>query len=222
MTELSESMHRLTEAWTLPVVVDGKDAFTEFPPLLDMLTQRVVPDSVVGAGGGLPSTRNVLDVNSLDTLMHIQDVVRAWLREWRRTVGGDTKTDVALFWYWLHVGHSSGQVDDATLERLAAYPDAWATRIWDLVDPPLIRPLRNTECPKCGHTKFINAQGDHVDNLIIRWRPGQEVTAECQWTSCGSVWVGKQGLIDMARAAGIVMNIDELFPNASESVNDGV
>jgi hypothetical protein len=222
MTELSESMHRLTEPWTLVGTVDGIQIRSDFKPLIDMLTDRIVPNASGGIGGGLASTRSVLDVNSLDTLMHIQDVTQSWLNEWRAPRSKDTKSDLQLFWNRLHLRHNIGEVDDATFERLAAYPDTWATRIWDLVDPPLTRPLRNMPCPKCDHAKFINSNGDHVDNLIIRWRPGQEVTAECQWTSCGAVWIGRQGLILLARATGIVMKLDELFPNDAETVNDGV
>lgn len=210
MTELSDAMRRLIEPWTLTVTVDGETREQQFPALVDMLTERITPNSAFGGGGGMASTRNVLDVNSLDMLMHMQDVTGAWLEEWGVIRGGDLKLDLRGYWDRLDTLHRTGVLDDITHDRLAAYPDTWAVKIWDLIDPPLTRPLRGSECPNCGRAKFINDRDDHVDNLIIRWRTGQEVTAECQWRECGAVWVGRDGLLELGRKLGTEFDFEAL------------
>lgn len=210
MTELSDAMRRLIEPWTLTVTVDGETREQQFPALVDMLTERIHPDSSGAGGGSSPATRNVLDVNSLDMLMHMQDVTGAWLQEWGVARAGELKLDLRGYWDRLDTFHRTGILDDTTRDRLAAYPDTWAVKIWDLIDPPLTRPLRGSECPSCGRAKFINEHDDHVDNLVIRWRTGQEVTAECQWRECGAVWVGREGLIELGRNLGADFDFDTL------------
>lgn len=210
MVELSEAMSRLIEPWQLTVTVDEETRVQHFPPLIDMLTERIHPDSSGGGGGGAKSTRNVLDVGSLDLLMLIQDITRAWLQEWEVQAAGELKLDLRGFWDRLDTLYRTEAIDEALHGRLAGYPDTWATKIWDLIEPPLTRPLRGTECPRCERAKYINDNDDHVDNLVIRWRTGQTVTAECQWRDCGAVWVGKDGLVELGRQIGAEFDFEAL------------
>ena len=211
MTELSEGMHRLINPWHLTITVNNEERAQEFPPLADMLADHVFPNSGKTVGGAsAPNTRSVLDVKSLDLLEHITDVTRAWLQEWGVPRAGELKLDLRAFWDRLHALKQSTGVDDPVTDHLAAYPDTWAVNIWDLIEPPVTRPLRNTECPKCGNAKFTNGEGDRADNLLITYRTGHQVTAECRVRECGGVWVGAQGLADLGRELGIEFNAAEL------------
>lgn len=216
MTALSDGMRRLIGAWTMTVHVGGEERNQHFPPLVDMLQGQLVPGMEGGSGGGLPSTRNVLDVKSLDLLMHIQDVTRAWLQEWGVQGAGELKLDLRGFWDKLHALHNSDALDDTTFEHLASYPDTWAVKVWDLIEPPKTVPLRRTECPKCAADKVANAEGESTDNLIITFRYGHEFTAECRNVECGAVWVGKDGLIELGRSLGTEIDIDTIMEVVAE------
>lgn len=208
MTMLSDAMHRLIEPWTLTVTVGEQERVQQFPPLVDMLRGRITPDSnQTGGGGSAVNTRNVLDVKSLDLLMSIQDVTRAWLQEWAVPTIGELKLDLRGFWDKLAHLRTSGAIDDVTHDHLAAYPDKWAQLIWDQFETPKRIPLRNLECPSCGRAKFTNENGDTVDNVFILWRNGQEPTAECQWRDCALMWVGDEGLERLGRDAGLEIDV---------------
>lgn len=215
MTELSDGMRRLIEPWTLEVSVDQRARIPwkhwpspTHPPLVDMLKLRVAPDAnQTGGGGSAPNTRNVLDVKSLDLLMHIQDVTRAWLQEWGVPVAGELKLDLRGFWDRLHTLNRTDSIDEYMFERLASYPDTWAINIWDLIEPPMRISLRGLECPRCGNGKFENENGDTVDNMVIVWRDGQEPTAECQHRECKAIWVGDASLESLGDEAGLEIDI---------------
>ncbi|QMU97829.1 hypothetical protein FVO59_11890 [Microbacterium esteraromaticum] len=147
MTELSDAMRRLTDTWTMRVSVGDGDRDQHFPPLVDMLRSRIVPDGNQTGGGSAVNTRNVLDVKSLDLLTHIQDVARAWLQEWRIVATGELKTDLRSYWGHLNTLHNTDAMDDVTFEHLAAYPDTWAVNIWDLIEPPIRVSVRGLPCP---------------------------------------------------------------------------
>lgn len=204
---MSDGLEKLINPWTLTVRVGNEDRNQHFPPLVDMLRARVVPDGNQNGGGSAVNTRNVLDVKSLDLLENIQNVTRAWLQEWRVTVAGELKLDLRGFWDHLHHLHRTDAIDQVMFERLAAYPDAWAVNIWDLIEPPIRVSLRGLECPRCGHAKFENENGDVVDNLTIVWRDGQEPTAECQVRECAAIWVSDTGLEDLGNEAGLDIDI---------------
>lgn len=210
MSELSDGMARLIGPWTLTVTVDNHDRQQHFPPLVDMLNGQLAPGMEGGSGGGLPSTRNILDVQSLDLLIHIQDVTRAWLQEWGVQGAGELKLDLRGFWERLNTLHNTGAMDDTTFEHLASYPDTWAAKVWDLIEPPKTVPLRRTECPKCGEGKVTNGEGESTDNLIITFRVGHEFTAECRNRECAAVWIGVKGLQDLGRSIGVEIDIDTL------------
>lgn len=204
-------MRRLIEPWTMTIQVGDDERVQTFPPLVDTLARIVSPSSGRTVGGANdPSARSVVNVQALDLLGHIQDVTRAWLQEWRVQVAGETKLDLRGFWDRLHTLHNAGDLDGTTYEHLAAFADTWVTRIWDLIEPPLTRPLRGVACPKCGEAKWVNENSDQADNLLITYRQGQEVTAECRWRECGAIWVGRRGLIDLGRSLGIPLDIEAL------------
>ncbi|WP_341945668.1 hypothetical protein [Microbacterium sp. LWH11-1.2] len=204
---MSDGLAKLIDPWMMVVPVDGGERTQHFPPLVDMLRARVVPDGNQNGGGSAVNTRNVLDVKSLDLLEHIQNVTRAWLQEWRVTVAGELKLDLRGFWDHLHTLHRTEEIDQYMYERLAAYPDAWATSIWDLIEPPIRVSLRGLECTRCGNGKFTNENGDTVDNLIVVWRDGQEPTAECQVRECAAIWVSDTGLEELGNEAGLDIDI---------------
>lgn len=216
MTVLSDSMARLIDRWELVVTVGEGDRVQTFPALVDMLQGQLVPGMEGSAGGGLPSTRNVLDVGSLDMLIHMQDVTRAWLQEWGVQGAGDLKLDLRGFWDRLHTLHDAGDLDDTTFEHLASYPDTWAAKVWDLIEPPKTVRLRNTGCPKCDADKVTNADGESSDNLTVTFRVGQLFTAECRNVECGAVWVGRDGLVELGRMLGVEIDIDTLMEAVAE------
>ena len=210
MTELSEAMERLINNWNMTVTVGEGERVQGFPPLVDMLHGQLVPGMEGTGGGGAPSTRNVLDLGSLDLLMNIQDVTRAWLQEWGVPSAGELKLDLRAFWDRLHALHQAGGLDATMYDHLAAYPDAWAARVWDLIEPPKRVTLRGTECPRCGEAKTANLEGDLSDALTVTFRVGHEPTAECGALECGAVWIGLSGLIDLGRAVGVEIDVDTL------------
>lgn len=210
MTELSDGMRRLIEPWTLEVPIEDGTRTQSFRPLVDILRALVVPSNNARGGGSAPNTRNLVDAVSLDLLTHIQDVTRAWLQEWGVQTAGEIKLDLRGYWDKLNTLRRTGELDETTFEHLASYPDTWAGRIWDLIEPPLRIPLRGSECPKCARDKWVNENQDATDNLIVLWRDGQEVTAECQWMDCAAIWVGETGLIDLGRALGIEVNMEAI------------
>lgn len=216
MTVLNDAMRRLIEPWTLTVSVGDGERTQHFPALVDMLRGQLVPGMEGGAGGSSPATRNILDVKSLDLLIHIQDVTRAWLQEWGVQGVGELKLDLRGFWDRLHVLHDTGVMDDDMFEHLSVYPDVWAGKVWDLIEPPKTVPLRRTECPKCDAAKVTNSEGESADNLLITFRVGHEFTAECRNGECGAVWVGRDGLLELGRSIGVEIDIDTLMEVVAE------
>lgn len=216
MTELSDGMRRLIAPWDMTITVGEQERTQNFPPLVDMLQGQLVPGMEGGAGGSSPATRNILDVKSLDLLIHIQDVTRAWLQEWGVQGAGELKLDLRGFWDRLNTLHDSGVMDDTTFEHLASYPDTWAAKVWDLIEPPKTVPLRRTECPKCDAAKITNTDGESTDNLIITFRIGHEFTAECRNPDCGAVWIGREGLVDLGRSIGLEIDFDALMEVVAE------
>lgn len=211
-----DGLARLINPWTMTVTVDDTARTQHFPPLVDMLKGQLAPGMEGGSGGGLPSTRNILDVKSLDLLIHIQDVTRAWLQEWEVQGAGELKLDLRGFWERLNALHDSGVMDDTTFEHLASYPDTWAAKVWDLIEPPKQVPLRRTECPKCGADKVTNSEGESTDNLTITFRVGHQFTAECRNTECQAVWIGREGLVELGRAIGVEIDFDTLMEVVAE------
>lgn len=213
---MSDGLARLISPWTMTVTVGTGERNQHFPPLVDMLKGQLAPGMEGGSGGGLPSTRNILDVKSLDLLIHIQDVTRAWLQEWGVQGAGELKLDLRGYWERLNALHNTGDMDDTTFEHLASYPDTWAAKVWDLIEPPKQVPLRRTECPKCGADKVTNGEGESSDNLTITLRVGHEITAECRNTECLSLWVGREGLVELGRSIGVEIDFDTVMEVVAE------
>lgn len=213
---MSDGLLKLIDPWVMTVTVGDGERNQHFPPLVDMLQGQLAPGMEGGGGGGLPSTRNILDVKSLDLLIHIQDVTRAWLQEWGVQGAGELKLDLRGFWERLNVLHDSGAMDDTTFEHLASYPDTWASKVWDLIEPPKQIPLRRTECPRCNEAKVTNGEGESTDNLLITFRVGHEFTAECRNADCKAVWIGVDGLKELGRAIGIEIDVDALMEVVAE------
>lgn len=218
MTELSDGMRRLIEPWTLEVTVDDGTRTQHFPPLVDMLHALVVPSNNSHGGGGAPNTRNLIDPKSIDLLIHIQDVARAWLRSpgWDVQVAGELKLDLRGFWDRLNTLNRTGDISEMEFENLVSYPDTWAAKIWDLIEPPKQIPLRTTECPKCESAKVVNREGESSDNLLITFRVGHEFTAECRNPDCGALWIGRDGLIELGRSIGIEIDVDAIMEVVAE------
>ena len=214
---MSDGLEKLINPWSMTVTVDGGVRTQHFPPLVDWLAGHVVPDTGKTMGGANdPSSKSVLDIKSLDLLIHIQDVTRAWLQEWGVQGAGELKLDLRGYWERLNTLHNTGAMDNDTFEHLASYPDTWAARIWDLIEPPMTVPLRRTECPKCGESKITNTEGESTDNLLITFREGHEFTAECRNPECAAVWIGREGLVDLGRAIGVEIDIDALMEVVAE------
>ena len=209
MTELSEAMSRLIEPWTLTITANNETRTQKFPPLVDMLTAMITPSSGGTVGGANdPASRSVVNITALDLLGNIQDITGAWLKEWGVTRAGETKLDLRGFWDRLDTLKRTGLIDDTMHDRLVVMPDKWAMRIWDQVEPPLARPLREAPCPDCGVDKVTNEDGSRDENLILTYRRGQEVTVECRNPECRKVWVGFGELRRLGASLGIVFNED--------------
>lgn len=207
---MSDGLAKLIDPWVMTVTVDGGERTQHFPPLVDWLAKLVTPSNNSHGGGGSPATRNLVDAIALDLMIHIQDVTRAWLQEWGVKVAGELKLDLRGYWDKLTSLHTSGAMDNDTYEHLASYPDTWAAKVWDLIEPPKQIPMRTSECPKCGAVKVINAEGEESDNLLITVRAGHEITAECRNLECRTVWVGRKNLVELARSIGIEIDIDKI------------
>jgi hypothetical protein len=213
MTGLPESVHRLTEPWTL--VLTPKEAGTyraqDFPPLMVMLAGLVTPNAGRTRGGvNDPSTRSVLDVKALDLLMHIQDVTRSRLTLWGVRVSKDDTVDVRAFHNRLETLRSSGGIREDEYHHLSAYFQRWADSIWDLVEPPLQVPLRDATCPVCGRAKWVNENDEWVDALLVSYRDGGDVQATCRWNSCPFVAVGPRALLELGFHVGASSDEDAL------------
>jgi hypothetical protein len=212
MTDLPESVHRLTEPWTIVLTPRevGEYRAQDFPPLLDMLADMVVPDRGRTMGGvNDPASRSVLDVKALDLLVHIQDVAGAWATEYGVTalaltgkVHGVTIT--------LDTERRGSRITEADYTRRLAYFDRWAAQIWDLVEPPLQVPLREATCPDCGRAKWANENDEWVDNLLVSYREGGEVQAECRWNSCTFLAVGPVALRQLGFHVGATVDDEAL------------
>lgn len=207
---MTDGYDRLVNPWSLQVETGNGTVTQPFRPLIDELTDLVRPSIEARGGGGSASTRNLVDVSALDLLAHIQDVTLGWLREWNVPGSGNTRADIVKFHDWANILHDSGAVETSTWERLAAYPETWAQRIWDYLEPPLQRPLRDSACPRCGVRKITVGGGDTADALVLERRFGQEVTAMCRADGCTATWVGEDGLKSLGRELGIEFNTDAL------------
>lgn len=213
MTDLPESVGRLVDPWVLVLTPQEAGSYRaqEFPPLLDMLAGLVVPGMEKMGGGSSPETRNLVDVKSLTLLMHIQDVVRAWLFEWGVPSARDLKGDVRLFHGRLEAlyrGHSIAQTDYLELTRKL---EVWAPQIWELVEPVKRVPIRKAACPVCGRDKWVNDAGEHSDNLVITYSDGGAPIVQCQWGDCATTWEGGESLVALGRRLELTLDEDVLL-----------
>jgi hypothetical protein len=209
MAGISEALDRLVNPWVLVISADeevGEDRVQEFPPLLDILADAVTPSNNARGGGGDVATRNPVDVKALNLLMHIQDVVGAWAVEYRVTVSARLTTRALAVAGHVAALYRSGQMVEEEYLRRLDYFDRWAGQIWDLVEPPLQRPIRAAACPRCGTAKVTDTAGDVVDALALEHRYGQEIVAVCRAEDCTAVWVGQPGLMHLGRELGIEFN----------------
>lgn len=211
----SDGLNRLIDPWTLTVTVNDKERTQHFPPLVDWLRTHVVPDTGKTMGGANdPSARSVLDLKSLDLLIHIQDVTRAWLQEWGVQCAGEIKLDLRGFWDKLITLRRTGGIDEDTYDRLAGYPDTWARSIWDLIEPPMSVSMYALSCPECGAARMENDLGEISPSVSIEFRTGLEPTATCG--VCGKVWVGEQGICDLGRALDFDIDPEKIAAAKSE------
>lgn len=211
---------RLVHPWTLQVEVAGHPVTQAFNPLIDELAVLVRPSSNTHGGAGSPATRNLIDTKALDLLTLIQDTTVGWLREWGLHGTGTTRGDIIRYRTHADTLHASGAIDTPQWERFTGIPDVWASRIWDLLEPPLQRPLRDSSCPRCDTRKTVTEAGETVDALVVERRVGQEVTAVCRAVGCTATWVGEDGLKGLGRELGIEFNTEALtpvHPNGSQS-----
>lgn len=203
----------MTEPWTLVLPSAGYRA-QEFAPLLDILQDLVAPNSGKTVGGvSMPSQRNVVDVKALDLLMGVEDVVGAWLFEWNTPLGKgqDSLTvRVRVFAKLLEVRWASGGVTEQAYNHLTGTLIRWAGQIWDLVEPPLQVPLRDASCPECGRAKWVNENEEVTDALLVSYRDGGEVQAECRWNSCTFLASGDRALLELGYHVGATVDEDTL------------
>ncbi len=208
---LPEAVHKLTQPWVL--VLTAKEAGEykpqDFPPLLEMLQTLVAPSKNSRGGGRDAATKNVLDVKALDLLLHIEDVLRAWLWEWSVPSSG-LLADVLAFHERLETLWRTGQIIESDYLRLSGYPMRWAAQIWDLVEPPLQIVLRDATCPVCDRAKWVNEHEEWVDNLLVSYREGGDVQAECRWRNCPGLWVGPRALRELGFHVGATTDDDAL------------
>lgn len=211
MTE--PSVKKLVSPWVAVVKAQGAWVAQDFPPLLDMLATLVVPNNGRTKGGvNDPSTRSVVDVKALDLLMHIQDIVGSWVAEFR--MGGFTPdtltTRVDGLNLLIEARWRTSQMLESDYLRRLAYFDRWAAQIWDLVEPPLQVPLRDATCPECGRAKWANDSEEWVDNLLVSYREGGEVQAECRWASCTFLATGDRALLELGYHVGATVDEETL------------
>lgn len=202
----------MTEPWT-KVLSEAGYRTTKFPPLLVMLSDMVAPSKNSKGGGGDASTRNILDVKALDLLMSIQDTVGAWLYEWNTPLekGQDALIiRVRVFAKLLDVRWRTGGLTESQYTHLSGGLERWAAQIWDLVEPPLQVPLRGVSCPECGRAKWVNDDEELSDALLVSFRDGGEVQAECRWRSCAFVAVGGRALLELGYHANATVDEDTL------------
>jgi hypothetical protein len=212
---MTESVHKLTEPWTLVLTPReaGEYRAQDFPPLLDMLAGLVTPNSGRTRGGvNDPSTRSVVDVKALDLLVGIQDVVGAWSVEFRVQgfTGLSLVTQTARVAAAIDTAWRTGQLLEHDYTRRLNMFDRWAAQVWDLVEPPLTVPLREATCPECGRSKWANENDEWVDNLLVSFRDGGDVQAECRWVSCTFLAVGPRALRDLGFHVGATVDDDTL------------
>jgi hypothetical protein len=214
---LPESVHRLVNPWVYVLTPKEAGAYKpqDFPPLLDMLATIVTPSKNSRGGGKDASTRSILDVKALDLLMHIQDVVRGWLREWSIR-SDELRADVLTFHERLETLWRTAQIAESEYLRLRGYLDRWAGQIWDLVEPPLQIVLRDATCPVCDRAKWINENEEWVDNLLVSYRDGGDVQAECRWRSCTGLWVGQRALRELGFHIGATSDEEALREMGAE------
>jgi len=212
-SDVAYAVHRLTEPWTIVLPSAGYRA-QEFAPLIDILQGLVTPNAGRTVGGAsAPSQRNVLDVKALDLLMSIEDVVGAWLYEWNTPLskGQDSlRVRVAVFAKLLDIRWKTGGVAETAHAHLTGTLIRWAGLIWDLVEPPLQVPLRDASCPECGRAKWVNENEEVSDALLVSYRDGGEVMAECRWASCTFIASGDRALLELGYHVGATVDEDTL------------
>lgn len=213
MNDVSYAVHRLTETWT-KVLPEAGYRSTDFPPLIDILQDLVTPNAGRTVGGAsAPSQRNVLDVKALDLLMGVEDVVGAWLYEWNTPLsrGQDSlRVRVAVFAKLLDVRWQSGGITEQAYNHLSSALIRWAGQIWDLVEPPLQVPLRDASCPECGRAKWVNENEEVTDALLVSYRDGGDVQAQCRWASCTFLATGPRALLELGFHVGAERDDDTL------------
>jgi len=201
-SDVSYAVHRLTEPWTLVLSTEGYKP-QDFPPLLEILRGLVAPNSGRTKGGvNDPATRSVLDVKALTLLMHIEDVVGAWVNEWGIPTRGLIPQVVAVSKAAEDRWRTSTLTESDYL-NITSHFQRWADQIWDLVEPPLQVPLRDAACPRCERAKWVTDEGEWVDNILVSYRDGGTVQAECRWRNCVGLWSGPSELRELGFSLGV-------------------
>lgn len=168
-----------------------------FPPLIRMLQDAVAVGTEHSRGGGSdPSTRSVVAVEALELLYEIRVRVGALF---------DQRTSLEAELRELY----ASQPWHSTLA-------AWADEIWQLLDPPKTRAMRDLECPSCGTMRHVTPTGA-VPTIRITLS-GDDSQAEC--LNCGQDWHGWAGLAVLGMLAGTSPDMQAVARAITESEPD--
>ena len=103
-------------------------------------------------------------------------------------------------------GETTLLMHEVAYERLAR----WAQRIRELVDPPMLAPLRGVSCLECGLARVTVGEGfmaSEVDALIAQVVDG-ELRVTCR--ACSAKWRGDVEVIHLGRRSGIEIDPDRI------------
>lgn len=165
-----------------------KTTTIELPSLLEQM-DAAIRGTMGGAGGTLPSERNLLDSDALFKMIKISSTVADWARAVGAAVHRRDAGRTLKGWY---ITYSQGQTrleaDRFHIKKLTG----WAVQIEAKLDPPRIKDLPDP-CPVCGASTWwlASTRSEYPRPLVIEYRPTgpdmiREARALCR--ACEHVW----------------------------------
>lgn len=117
-----------------------------------------------------------------------------------------------LLAWWAVFSAAAARNDTTPLMHEVAYARLarWTQRIRELIDPPMLAPLRGIACLECGWARVVLGEGvlsSEVDTLIASVVDG-ELQVTCR--ACSAKWRGDVEVIQLGRRSGIEIDPEKI------------
>lgn len=201
-------------------LIDGRPV-TADPLLLQLAQARYASIGAGGTRGG--GEGSMLNYAAYELWEEIDGRVRATLDDYGQPHKGELAPLLPRLVETIKAEHAGKRIDDAYADELYGYLSKWVRKIRDLIDPPHVKEI-TAPCPACGEryeTTSTTVGRPGSERVIVTAqaavripiRLGHEITAECH--CCGSLWRGRDELVQLAEGIGEAVDFTALIELAS-------